>query len=85
MVLKAIPQLPSLDLVQSKTFCEKKLGFLIFTKDDVELHLWLGDNPVVPQNSSAYFRATEIELLYESYERLGIIHPRGHLEDNHGA
>ncbi|MBL0743906.1 hypothetical protein [Chryseolinea lacunae] len=69
---------------------ERKLGFttrreydglLILTKDTIELHLWLCHDPAIPQNSSVYFHVTEIETLFEHCERVGIVHPKGDLED----
>ena len=90
MITKAIPQLPSLDLDRSKEFYERKLnfsvkrhydGFLMLAKDNFELHFWLCTDPVIPQNSSAYFHVTDIEDLYALCDRQGIVHPNAHLED----
>lgn len=90
MIQKAIPQLPSLDLKRSQQFYEQNLtfklkrnypDFMILEKDGIEIHFWLCDNPEIPQNSSIYFHVTEIQDLYEHCERVGIVHPKAHLED----
>jgi catechol 2,3-dioxygenase-like lactoylglutathione lyase family enzyme len=90
MLQHAIPQLPSLDLDRSVHFYVNKLkftlknrypGFLILSKDNIELHFWLCQDPAIPQSSSVYFRVSDIDALYEEHERLGIVHPNAHLED----
>jgi hypothetical protein len=89
-LIKAIPQLPSLDFNKSKEFYMTKLGFellgehedlLILKKDQVELHLWLCDNKLIPGNSSCYMYISNIDELFGAYNKQGIIDPEDALED----
>ncbi|MDF3820732.1 VOC family protein [Leptospira sp. 96542] len=90
MIKKSIPQLPSLDLQKSKIFYEEKLGFktlkqyddiFLLEKDGFELHLWLCDDPTIPQNSSVYFHVENIDSMYADYNQKGIVHKNAHLMD----
>lgn len=90
MIKKSIPQLPSLNLLRSKEFYEKNLGFktlkqyddiFLLEKDGFELHLWLCDDPSIPQNSSVYYHVDSIDLLYADYNQKGIVHKNAHLMD----
>jgi hypothetical protein len=55
--------------------------YLIFTKDNVELHFWKTDNPVIPQNTGCYIRVTEVDKLYSEYNKFDIMHPHGGLQN----
>lgn len=90
MIKKSIPQLPSLDLLRSKEFYEKNLGFktlkqyddiLLLGKDGFELHLWLCDDPSIPQNSSVYYHVDSIDSMYLVYKNKGIVHKNAELMD----
>jgi len=86
----AIPILASLDPVATIKFYTEKLGFifhsdwdgyLIFSRDGVDIHFWTTDNPEFPKNTGCYVNVTEVDRLYQEYEPLGIIHPEGKLTD----
>jgi catechol 2,3-dioxygenase-like lactoylglutathione lyase family enzyme len=90
MILKAIPQLPSMNFKRSIDFYCNKLCFqvthqyddlIILHADEIEIHLWLCHDPLIAQSSSAYFRVTMIDEFYEQCDRLGVVHPNAHLED----
>lgn len=76
----AIPVLASLDLKQSKQFYEEKLGFktelfgdyMIAKRDGMEVHFWLADDPVHPENTSCYIRGGQVAALYEELSKKGI-------------
>ena len=85
-----IPILAYIDKDETIAFYTSKLGFtfesefegyLIFSKDNIELHFWETDNPIIPQNTGCYIRVTEVEKLYELYKKYDIIHPNGELQD----
>ncbi|MAB14664.1 VOC family protein [Parvibaculum sp.] len=77
---RAIPVLASLDLDQSKRFYTEKLGFsaerygdyLIVKRDDMEMHFWLTDDRIHPENTSCYIRGGQVPALYEEYAKAGI-------------
>ncbi|WP_244934670.1 bleomycin resistance protein [Leptospira vanthielii] len=90
MIKKSVPQLPSLDLFRSKDFYEDNLGFktlkqyddiLLLEKDGIELHLWLCDDPSIPQNSSVYYQVDSIDSMYLDYKNKGIVHKNAELMD----
>lgn len=90
MIKKSIPQLPSMNLLRSKEFYEVNLGFktfkhyddiLLLEKDGIELHLWLCDDPSIPQNSSVYYHVDGIDSMYSDYKSKGIVHKNAHLKD----
>lgn len=85
----AIPILAFLDLKETLAFYTK-LGFecngswehyIICSKDDIEIHLWLTTDESVPKNTGCYIRVNEIDALFQQYASLNIIHPHGSLED----
>ena len=77
---RSIPVLASLDLDQSKRFYSEKLGFaaerygdyLIVKRDDMEMHFWLTDDRIHPENTSCYIRGGQVPALYEEYAKAGI-------------
>jgi len=85
-----IPILAYLNKDETIAFYTSKLGFtfesefegyLIFCKDNIELHFWKTDNPIIPQNTGCYIRVTAVEELYNSYNQYNILHPHGELQD----
>lgn len=83
----AIPVLPSLDFERTTTFFHA-LGFktlfhfreyMGISRDSVEIHFWLTDNPLFPQNSSCRIEVTGIETLYAAFHKLGVIRFGGEL------
>ncbi len=79
---KTIPILPSMNIGESQAFYEKQLGFsstvykehnyLIMRRDEMEIHFWLTDNKLFPDNSSCYIRGGQIVALYEEYRSRGV-------------
>ena len=76
----AIPVLASLDLKQSKQFYEEKLGFktelfgdyMIAKRDNMEIHFWLADDRIHPENTSCYIRGGQVPALYEELSKKDI-------------
>jgi hypothetical protein len=90
MLKSAVPILASLNEEESIKFYTEKLGFifhsswegyLILSKDKVDVHLWPCTDEEIPKNTGCYINVTDIDKLYEKYEPLGIIHPNGKLEE----
>lgn len=63
------------------TFIHDWDGYLIFTRDDISIHLWKCDNPVIPENTGCYINVSLVKDLYDELKPYGIIHPNGDLED----
>lgn len=89
MLQSAIPILASLNTQQTIDFYTQKLGFtfhadwegyLIFSRDGVDIHLWPTQDPAIPKNTGCYVRVNQVNALYEEFLPLGIIHPEGHLK-----
>jgi catechol 2,3-dioxygenase-like lactoylglutathione lyase family enzyme len=90
MLQSAVPILASLDDEATIKFYTEKLGFtfhsnwegyLIFSKDGVQLHLWPCKDAEIPKATGCYINVTEVEKLYAEYEPLGVVHPKGQLEE----
>ncbi len=88
MLKTAIPILASLDAQQTIEFYTSKLGFkldskwdgyLIFSKDEISIHLWATDDPEIPKATGCYVRVTEVDALYSAYDAAGVVHPNGRL------
>jgi catechol 2,3-dioxygenase-like lactoylglutathione lyase family enzyme len=78
-----VPVLPTTAISQAITFYEQ-LGFqtrhqeadyAIFTRDSVELHVWLTIEPSLAGNSSCRINVTNIEALYQEYHAKGLLEP----------
>jgi hypothetical protein len=79
---KTIPILPSMNIDETQAFYEKQLGlsstvykehnYLIMRRDEMEIHFWLTDNKLLPDNSSCYIRGGQIVALYEEYRSRGV-------------
>jgi len=83
---RAIPVLASLDLEATQRFYAEKIGFTlvaeypdyaISSRDGVQLHSWLTDDPDVPKETSCRIDVLGIEALYEELSAAGVIHPNG--------
>lgn len=90
MLKKATPILASLNADDTIRFYQDKLGFtfhsnwdgyLIFSKDDISIHLWPTNDPEIPKSTGCYVYVTEVNLLFAEYERQGIVHPNGTLKN----
>jgi len=89
MLKSATPILASLNAEETIQFYTRKLGFtlinnwdgyLIFSRDEIGIHLWPTNDPKVPKETGCYIYVTEIDSLYAEYQQHGIIHPNGKLE-----
>lgn len=71
-----IPQLPMLNIEETKKFYVEELGcrleseypdFLIFEFEGLIVHFWLCDNKAIPESSSFYAIVEHIDELYKKY------------------
>src|SRR5262245_30829601 len=77
---RTIPVLASLNIAESKAFYERQLGFraeavgdyLIAKRDDMEIHFWLAEDKIHPENTSCYIRGGQIVALYEEFRARGV-------------
>jgi catechol 2,3-dioxygenase-like lactoylglutathione lyase family enzyme len=90
MLKFAIPILASLNEVETIKFYTEKLGFtfhnswdgyLILSRDGVNIHLWPTNDVEIPKNTGCYVRVTEVEKLYAEYLPQGVVHPNGPLKE----
>lgn len=89
-MLNACPVLASLDILTSVEFYEKQLGFkrtfcdegyAVIVRDQICIHFWKCEDRIFPENTSCYIDVGGVDYLYEEFEKLGVIHPNGHLEE----
>jgi len=90
MLKTAIPILASLNAEETIKFYTERLGFtfhnnwdgyLIFSKDDINIHLWPTSDPEVPKATGCYINVTEVDKLFAEYKAQGVVHPNGTLKD----
>lgn len=90
MLKTAVPILACLNTEETVKFYTEKLGFtfhsewdgyLIFSKDDIQIHLWPTEDESIPKNTGCYVNVTQVDDLYAKYEAQGIIHSNGKLKD----
>lgn len=90
MLQAAVPILASLDKTASIAFYTEKLnftfhadwdGYLIFSKDDVQIHLWPTTDAHIAKNTGCYINVTNVDSLYAEYSKHNIIHPNGQIKD----
>jgi catechol 2,3-dioxygenase-like lactoylglutathione lyase family enzyme len=90
MLLSAVPILASLDEKKTIKFYKEKLGFtfhsswdgyLIFSRDGINIHLWPCDNAEIAKNTGCYINVSEVDKLYTEYKAKDIIHPNGDLKE----
>lgn len=70
-----IPVLASLDLDETIAFYRDRLKFtvqrhghyLLAKRDAMEIHFWLADDRIHPENTSCYIRGGQIVALYEEF------------------
>lgn len=88
-LVKATPILAYLDREATIAFYEKLgfesnaayEGYLMFTRDQIGIHLWRCDDESIPKNTGCYIYVDEIDALYKECEALGIVHPNGKLQN----
>lgn len=79
---RCIPILASLNISESFDFYVNQLGFLgerisdylIVRRDDMEIHFWLANDPIHPENTSCYIRGGQVAALYDEFKSCGIKH-----------
>lgn len=90
MLQKAVPILASLNTEETIKFYTEKLGFtfgadwdgyLIFTRDEISIHLWPCTDEEIAKNTGCYVNVTEVDKLYAEYLPMGVVHPNGKLKD----
>ena len=90
MLNHAIPILASLNAEETIQFYTEKLGFtfhnnwdgyLIFSRDGINIHLWPTDDKSIPKNTGCYVNVSEVDKLYEEFKPHGVIHPNGPLKE----
>jgi hypothetical protein len=102
---RCIPVLASLDLDQTQEFYVGQLGFaqivyrednyLIVRREEMELHFWLANDRIHPENTSCYIRGGQVAALYAEFRARGVpklsdfsVRPWNmkefHLHDPHG-
>jgi catechol 2,3-dioxygenase-like lactoylglutathione lyase family enzyme len=89
MLKSAVPILASLNAEETIQFYTEKLGFkfinnwdgyVIFSRDEISIHLWPTNDPELPKATACYIYVSEVDSLYNEYKKLGIVHPNGKLE-----
>jgi len=90
MLKSAVPILASLSAEDTIKFYTEKLGFtfhsnwdgyLIFSREDIQIHLWPTNDEEIPKNTGCYVNVTEVDELYTEYQPKGVVHPNGKLEN----
>jgi catechol 2,3-dioxygenase-like lactoylglutathione lyase family enzyme len=90
MLKTATPILASLNADETIKFYTERLGFtfhnnwdgyLIFSKDEINIHLWPTSDESIPKNTGCYVNVTEVDKLYAEYEKQGVVHPNGKLKN----
>lgn len=90
MLKYAVPILASLNAEETIKFYTEKMGFtfhadwdgyLIFSRDGMNIHLWPCTDAEIAKNTGCYVNMVEVDALYAEYQPHGIIHPNGDLED----
>jgi len=88
MLKTATPILALLNAEETIRFYTEKLGFtfisnwdgyVIFSRDDISIHLWPTNIPE-PKNTGCYIYVSKVDKLYAEYSALGLIHPNGKLD-----
>jgi catechol 2,3-dioxygenase-like lactoylglutathione lyase family enzyme len=90
MLKSAVPILASLNEEETVKFYTEKLGFtfhsswegyLILSRDKINLHLWPCTDPAIPKATGCYMNVTKVDDLYAEYEPMGVVHPNGKLKE----
>lgn len=84
-----VPKLPAANVKAALEFYRGKLGFVALfdygdyaavRRDSVEIHLWECQDKHIAENTACRIAVDGIEALYAEYQRAGVIHPNGALE-----
>lgn len=90
MLKYSVPKFPVANVQVSLEFYKKKMGFTelfdygdyaAVKRDTVEIHLWECHDKHIAENTACRVSVDDIETLYMEYERAGVIHPNGMLEE----
>lgn len=90
MLLSAVPILASIHQLETIAFYKEKMGFtlnsqwdgyLIFSREQVSIHLWFTEDIAIPKHTGCYINVNNVLQLYQEYEGQGIIHPNGKLAE----
>ena len=89
MTQYAVPVLPAINIRETISFYEKKLGFsaydhgayVIMEKNGIRLHLFQSSDKYLCENSQCFIHVNNIEDLYVQFSAMDIIYPKGKLED----
>lgn len=90
MLLSAVPILAYNNQEETIAFYTEKLGFtfhsewdgyLIFSKEQVAIHLWFTEDTAIPKHTGCYINVNNVAELYPQYEAHGIVHPNGKLSE----
>jgi catechol 2,3-dioxygenase-like lactoylglutathione lyase family enzyme len=90
MLQSAAPILASLNADETIAFYTEKLnfnldanwdGYLIFSRDNIGIHLWPCNNKEIAENTGCYVYVTEVDKLYAEYQSRNMIHPNGPLKE----
>lgn len=89
MLVSAIPVLQALNIDDTITFYEKKLGFTklhqeegfaIVYRDAVHIHFTQCSDTYLPENTACRINVTDVESLYQEYKPKGVLRPDAHVE-----
>jgi hypothetical protein len=90
MLKSAVPILASLGEDKTVKFYTEKLsfafqssweGYLILSRDEINLHLWPCKDAAIPKNTGCYINVSDVDTLYAEFEPLGVVHPNGALQE----
>lgn len=73
----SIPVLASLDIDETLAFYRDRLKFkvdrhgdyLLCKRDRMEIHFWLANDRIHPENTSCYIRGGQVAALYEEFSK----------------
>ena len=63
------------------TFHSSWDGYLIFSRDGVNLHLWPANDKKIAENTGCYVNVSDVDSLYAQYLPHNVLHPEGALKE----
>ena len=77
---RCIPILASLDIAETLGFYRDQLGFAgeaigdyaIVRRDAMELHFWLAQDHIHPENTACYIRGGQVPALFDEFAKRGV-------------